>query len=151
MTSERCYRVSELAHRCAVNPRTVDYYTVLGLLNPVERSKGGHRFYDEEAVYRLQAIKALQAQGLPLEAIRQRLDELGSNADLLARIEHLQAELLRLEGEVAELGPQLASVARQDVPRRAALQAQIASAATSALTLSQELMELLNRDGFGLF
>ena len=139
------YRVSELAHLCEVNPRTIDYYTTAGLLVPALRSPGGHRFYDEEAVHRLRAIKTLQAQGLSLEEIGARLDKAGADVDLLPRVEHLREELRRLEGEVAALTPQLATTPRADDRTRRAIQASIAGAATYAMTLAHELMELLNR------
>jgi MerR family transcriptional regulator, copper efflux regulator len=151
MADKRRYRVSELARLCDVNPRTVDYYTVSGLLTPVARSGGGHRYYGEEAARRLRAIKALQAQGLPLEAIKGRLAAPTGEADLLPRIEFLRAELRRLEGEVAELAPHLAARAGEDSRLRGALQASITGAAAYALTLAQELMELLNRGGLGPF
>ena len=67
------FRVGELARLCGVNPRTVDFYTNAGLLSPVERSTGGHRFYDAESVHRMRLIKALRAQGLHLDAIHERL------------------------------------------------------------------------------
>ena len=65
---EQRYRVGELAHLCGVNRRTIDFYTHAGLLLPVERSPGGHRFYGAGAVHRLRLIKALQAEGLSLAA-----------------------------------------------------------------------------------
>lgn len=138
------YRVSELAHLCGVNPRTIDYYTTQGLLAPIMRSRGGHRFYDDGAVRRLRSIKALQAQGLSLETIRGRLDS-GQEDDLLPRVEQLREELRRLEGQVATLTPQIAATASADEGRRLALQASLATAATYALTLAQELTALLNR------
>lgn len=144
MADERCYRVGELAHLCEVNPRTIDYYTTEGLLVPASRSRGGHRFYAESAVQRLRVIKTLQAQGLSLEAIKARLTTAENDADLLPRVEHLRAELRRLEDEVATLTPQLASAAPQDLRSRIALQSAVAAAATYALTLAQELMTLLN-------
>ena len=143
------YRVGELAHRCDVSPRTIDYYTNAGLLTPVARSRGGHRFYDGDAVRQLVAIKTLQAQGLSLDAIRARLAEAGPDGELLPRVEQLREELRRLEGEVAALTPQLAAPPRVDGPARVALQASIAGAASYALTLAQELMELLNRGLLG--
>lgn len=150
MVDKRRYRVGELAHLCEVNPRTIDYYTTEGLLTPVTRSSGGHRFYGPEAVGRLRAIKTLQAQGLSLEAIRARLATAGADIDLLPRVEHLREELRRLEGEVADLTPQLAATPRADDRARRALQASIAGAASYALTLAQELMELLNRGLLGV-
>lgn len=150
MPSEPRYRVSELAHLCEVNPRTIDYYTTAGLLVPASRSPGGHRFYDEDAVRRLRTIKTLQAQGLSLEAIGARLTGAGADVDLLPRVEHLREELRRLEGEVAALTPQLAATPRTDPRTRLALQASITGAATYAMTLAHELMELLNRGLFGV-
>jgi MerR family transcriptional regulator, copper efflux regulator len=147
MGSER-YRVGELAQLCGVNPRTIDFYTNFGLLPPVERSVGGHRFYDAEAIRRLRLIKALRAQGLHLDAIRERLAAVGGTGDGLARIEQLQAALHRLEGEVAELTPQLAMVNAKD---RGVLRAALMTATSFALALSQELMELLGQIGTGLF
>lgn len=149
MVDERCYRVGELAHLCEVNPRTIDYYTTAGLLVPVSRSRGGHRFYAESDVQRLRVIKMFQAQGLSLEAIRERLATIGNDADLLPRVEHLRAELHRLEDEVATLTPQLASAAPPDASSRIAMQTAVAAAATYALTLAQELMTLLNKGLLG--
>jgi MerR family copper efflux transcriptional regulator len=149
MTDERQYRVGELAHLCEVNPRTIDYYTTEGLLIPASRSQGGHRFYAESAVQRLRVIKTLQAQGLSLEAIKERLAMPGIEVDLLPRVEHLRSELRRLEDEVSTLTPQLASTNQKDERSRIALQASVAAAATYALTLAQELMNLLNRGLLG--
>jgi len=149
MTEERQYRVGELAHLCEVNPRTIDYYTTEGLLVPASRSRGGHRFYAESAVQRLRVVKTLQAQGLSLEAIKDRLATPGIEVDLLPRVEHLRSELRRLEDEVSTLTPQLASATQKDERSRVALQASVAAAATYALTLAQELMNLLNRGLLG--
>lgn len=143
------YRVRELARLCGVNPRTIDYYTTSGLLTPVARSKGGHRFYDDDAVRRLRLIKSLQAQGMSLEAIRERLAAARDESELLARFAALQAELQRLEAEVAELAPQVSKTATQpphNNPGQArALQIAVAGATTYALALAQELVDLLNQ------
>ena len=143
------FRVSELARLCGVNPRTVDFYTNAGLLVPVERSPGGHRLYDDAAVARLRAIKGLRVQGLHLDAIRVRLDAAGGEADILPRVEQLRAELRRIEGEVAELAPRLAAAPPADERARGALQASLTGAASYALTLAQELMDLLSRTPLG--
>lgn len=149
MEHPKRYRVGELAHLCDVNPRTIDYYTTAGLLIPIARSQGGHRFYDEDSVRRLRSIKTLQSQGLSLEVIRQRLEKSGDEAELLPRVEHLREELRRLEDELTALTPQLATAPRGDERMRIALQASVAASATYALTLAQELMNLLNRGLLG--
>jgi len=145
MQHTRRYRVGELAHLCDVNPRTIDYYTTAGLLMPIARSQGGHRFYDEDSVRRLRSIKTLQSQGLSLEIIRQRLAESGDEAELLPRVEHLREELRRLESEISALTPQLARVPQGDERMRVALQSSIAASATYALTLAHDLLNVLNR------
>ena len=101
-----------------------------------------------EAIRRVRLIKALRAQGLHLDAIRERLATMGGTGDGLARIEQLQVALHRLEGEVAELTPQLATVDAKD---RRVVQSALMAAASFALGLSQELMELLGEIGTGLF
>src|SRR5437660_1319197 len=104
------YRVGELARLCGVSPRTIDFYTNLGLLEPAARSEGGHRFYGAEAPRRVRAIKALQADGLSLEAARSVLESGAHAVDALPRVEHLRQELRRMEREVAELRPRLAAL-----------------------------------------
>ena len=71
------YRVGELARLSGVSPRTIDFYTNRGLLEPAARSEGGHRFYGAEAPRQVRAIKALQASGLSLEAARDLAGLLG--------------------------------------------------------------------------
>jgi len=63
--------------------------------------------------------------------------------------EHLREELRRLEDELTALTPQLATAPRGDERMRIALQASVAASATYALTLAQELMNLLNRGLLG--
>lgn len=143
------YRVSELARICGVNPRTIDYYTTNGLITPVERSSGGHRFYGEDSAQRIGAIKFLQSQGFTLESIREKLNCPDASADLLPRVENLCTELKRLEEEVEQLGVHLALPDDADNHLRKALQLSVAGAATYALALAQELMTLMNQSGMG--
>jgi DNA-binding transcriptional MerR regulator len=142
---EQRYRVGELARLAGVNPRTVDYYTTAGLLPPAARSSGGHRYYDGQALGRLRLIKALRAQGLSLVAIRQRL-EAPALGPALPRLAELEGELRRLDGEVAELAPQLAAGGME----RMALYAALAAAARVALELAQNLTDLLGQLGTGV-
>ena len=146
MGLERHYRVGELAHLCEVNPRTVDYYTSVGLLLPIARSRGGHRLYGEDAAWRLRAIRGLQAQGCSLGEIRERLATI-PDGELLPRIEQLCKELRQIEAEVAALAPQLAQA---DARTHGALRSSLAGAAGYAMTVAQELTNLLNRDLLGV-
>jgi DNA-binding transcriptional MerR regulator len=139
---EQRYRVGELAHLCGVNRRTIDFYTHAGLLLPVERSPGGHRFYGAGAVHRLRLIKALQAEGLSLAAVRARLADAGAEMDITASVAQLEGELRRMEGELMALRPRLASA---DAAQVKMLQVALVTAAAYALSLSHELTELLGQ------
>ncbi|MBC7881021.1 MAG: MerR family transcriptional regulator [Anaerolineae bacterium] len=68
------YRIGELAHITAVNPRTIDFYTREGLLEPLDRSGNNqHRYYPTSALDRLLLIKELRSRNLGLNQIRAQL------------------------------------------------------------------------------
>ena len=137
------YRVSELARLCGVNPRTIDFYTSQELLEPVERSEGGHRFYGTDAPQRVRAIKALQAEGLSLHEVRAHLASPNAAAEVLAHAEKLREELLRIEREMAVLGQEVASLPQASKARSAAEHAMQASM-LCALGLAQKMASLLS-------
>lgn len=137
------YRVSELARLSGVGPRTIDYYTNQGLLEPVGRSDGGHRFYGAEAPQRVRAIKAWQAAGLPLQQIRERLAAPEAAVEVLTHAEQVREELERIEREVVELGQQVASLPPSSDARAAAERAMQASM-LCALALAQKVASLLS-------
>lgn len=63
------YTTGELARRCGVSVRTVQYYDGRGVLVPSEVSQGGRRLYDEEDVRRLSVITFLRELGFSLNQI----------------------------------------------------------------------------------
>ncbi|MBE3575049.1 MAG: MerR family transcriptional regulator [Firmicutes bacterium] len=96
------YRIGELSRLAGVSPRTIDYYTRLGLLVPVRRTSGSHRLYDDEALHRLGTIRTLQRQKMTLEEIRAQVCIEQETADwsgfkeLSARLDQLNRELTAL-------------------------------------------------------
>lgn len=68
-------RIGELAAQAGVSPRTVDYYTGLGLLTPNGRSGGNFRLYHPTNVQRIRTIRRLEAHGLRLEEITHLLND----------------------------------------------------------------------------
>lgn len=74
--------LSELANRAGVSPRTIRYYIQEGLL-PSPETKGPGAHYGQEHVDRLQIIKRLQQQYLPLVEIRRLLKEAGDDLSAL--------------------------------------------------------------------
>jgi DNA-binding transcriptional MerR regulator len=145
---ERTYRISELAVLCGVSPRTIDYYTQRGLLEPSAWSAGHQRRYDERAVRRLHLIKELQAERLTLREITDRLaaaeGEPDSAAALTARIRALEEELDRLNHELAEVARQLDRAASPDDRRAVAQVAGLALAKSLALA---QWLAAVARDG----
>jgi len=70
---EKLYTVGELAKRCGVTVRTLQYYDTEGLLSPMEYSEGGRRLYGREDIIRLHQILFLKSFGFSLEKIRDRM------------------------------------------------------------------------------
>ncbi|MBM7503705.1 MerR family transcriptional regulator [Agromyces aurantiacus] len=84
-------RAGKVAQRVGVNLQTLRYYERRGLLPEPDRSLGGHRLYDEEAVTLLRIIKAAQALGFTLDEISALID-VGSHAHRRRRGLHEIAE-----------------------------------------------------------
>ncbi len=73
MADEARYGIEELAALGGVTRRTVRYYVQQELL-PAPLGVGRGRHYGPEHLARLQAVKALQEQGLSLDEVRQGLE-----------------------------------------------------------------------------
>ena len=78
------YSLADLGRVAGVTPRTVRYYIAQGLL-PGANDSGKAGWYDDRHLARLQLIRELQRQHLPLAEIRAQLAGLGEDqvADLL--------------------------------------------------------------------
>ena len=68
------YKVSELADKAGVTKRTIHYYISKGLLLPPQGS-GVNSIYNDEHLERIQLIKKLQAEYMPLNKIREYIME----------------------------------------------------------------------------
>jgi MerR family copper efflux transcriptional regulator len=64
-------RVGDLAKLTGKTVRALHLYEELGLLHPVERSKGGYRLYAPEAVERVAWIGKLQTMGFSLAEVQE--------------------------------------------------------------------------------
>nr|WSW47254.1 MerR family transcriptional regulator [Streptomyces sp. NBC_01001] len=67
-------RSGQVAEAAGVNIQTLRYYERRGLLAEPERSNGGHRLYDEDAVTALRVIKAAQRLGFTLDEVAELLE-----------------------------------------------------------------------------
>lgn len=83
--------------------RTIRYYTTLGLIDRPAQMRGRTALYSERHLLQLVAIKRLQAKGLSLTEIQQRL--LGQTNTALRRLAQLPAHRSQAErAETAEDG-----------------------------------------------
>lgn len=70
----RSYTIGEFARLLGVSPRTIDFYTRQGLLNPEQPARGhGYRHYTEGDRARVALIKQLKARKFSLQEIRRVL------------------------------------------------------------------------------
>jgi DNA-binding transcriptional MerR regulator len=69
-SGRRTLRVGDLAKLTGKTVRALHLYEELALLEPLERSKGGFRLYDADAVVRVRFISKLQDLGFSLHDIR---------------------------------------------------------------------------------
>lgn len=93
----RTLRVGELAKTSGKTVRALHLYEELGLLVPIERSKGGYRLYDADAVTRVRWIGKLQEMGFSLGEIQtmaRQWEQSGSAPSAMAKVEDLLREKL---------------------------------------------------------
>ncbi|HEY6074479.1 MAG TPA: MerR family transcriptional regulator, partial [Anaerolineales bacterium] len=64
------FTVKQLSNLAGVTPRTLHHYDAIGLLKPSRVGENGYRYYEQEAVLRLQQILFYRELGLPLEDIK---------------------------------------------------------------------------------
>jgi len=98
------WSIQEVAKLAGTTSRALRHYDAIGLLKPNRVASNGYRYYDGEALTRLQRILLLRDLGLALPAIAEALDAQPDDSSALER--HLQ--WLRLERE--RIGRQVASV-----------------------------------------
>lgn len=91
----REYTVKQLARLAGVSIRTLHHYDQIRLLRPKTRTAGGYRVYGEAELLRLQQILFYRELGVPLEEIRDILDDPAFDpvAALHAHRERLQARV----------------------------------------------------------
>lgn len=98
--------IGEVARASGTTSRTLRHYEQVGVLTPSWVGNGGVRFYDDDALVRLQEALVLRRLGLPLAGVREVLD---GEHDRLAALER---HLLGLRTEQQRLARMTASVER---------------------------------------
>jgi DNA-binding transcriptional MerR regulator len=104
------YRIGQLSKLSNVSPRTIDYYTKLGLIRPEKRSASNYRYYSDETLRRLKRIEMLKREKYSLEEIKIHLDQcekVSRDEQVTDKLTALQLHLKQLEKEVREIGPMI--------------------------------------------
>lgn len=63
--------IGEAAKKAGISRQSLQYYLMVGLLEPTEITATGRRLFGEKAIERVKLIKKLNDSGYPLRAIRE--------------------------------------------------------------------------------
>ena len=59
------------AKKAGISRQSLQYYIMVGLLEPTETTPTGRRFFNKKSVERIKLIRKLNQSGYPLRAIRE--------------------------------------------------------------------------------
>lgn len=110
------YRIGELSKLAGVSPRTIDFYTSMGLIEPETRSAKNYRLYSDETLLRLKRIVQMKKDKYSLEEIKSSITtwrKVSSEEQVSSKLTDLQLHLEQLQREVKELEPVLSSLKPQ--------------------------------------
>jgi len=63
--------IGAAAKKAGISRQSLQYYLMVGLLEPTEVTPAGRRMFDDTSVKRIKLIKKLSDSGYPLRAIRE--------------------------------------------------------------------------------
>ena len=63
--------IGAAAKKAGISRQSLQYYLMVGLLEPTETTATGRRLFDEKCIERIRLIKQLNDSGYPLRAIRE--------------------------------------------------------------------------------
>lgn len=64
-------QIGETAEKAGVSKQSLQYYLMVGLLEPTRITPSGRRMFNAAAVERIRLIQKLNKSGYPLRAIRE--------------------------------------------------------------------------------
>jgi DNA-binding transcriptional MerR regulator len=76
--------IGQLARRTGLPVRTIRYWSDVGAVPPVGRTRGGYRLYDAGSAARLELVRTLRELGLGLEDVRRVLAKETTVAEMAA-------------------------------------------------------------------
>lgn len=64
-------QIGSAAKSAGISRQSLQYYLMIGLIEPTETTSTGRRMFDQKAIERIKLIKNLNESGYPLRAIRE--------------------------------------------------------------------------------
>jgi len=71
MADKELMTIGTAAKKAGVSRQSLQYYLMVGLLEPAEVTPTGRRLFDEKSIERIRLINRLNRSGYPLRAIRE--------------------------------------------------------------------------------
>ncbi len=116
------WSIQDIARAAGTTSRTLRHYGQLGLLTPSRTASNGYRYYDQDALVRLQRILLLRELGLSLPAIAEVLSgQQGTTSALATHLRLLEAERERIGRQIASVRTTLRKIKNEEqiVPQEA--------------------------------
>ncbi|WP_104181489.1 MerR family transcriptional regulator [Arthrobacter sp. B0490] len=113
------YPISAVARLAGTTSRTLRHYGDIGLLPPSRVGTNGYRYYDPDALVRLQRILLLRSLGMPLPAIGEVLDDPRAEAPasaLRVHLDFLRGEQQRLDRQITAVLTTVEALERGEEP-----------------------------------
>ncbi|MBO8171273.1 MAG: MerR family transcriptional regulator [Bacillaceae bacterium] len=135
------YKIGELALKADVSTRTIDYYTNLGLIQPVQRSSGNYRLYSEDCLVTLKMIERLKKEKYSLREIKEKLASVKDipDDDVLHKLEAICNNMEKVEQDLKDLEPILKQIHHNKELKKA-----VQEMATRGVSMAQVILTLLN-------
>ena len=71
MSEKKLFAIGPAAKEAGISRQSLQYYLMVGLLEPSEITETGRRMFDQKTIERIKLIKKLNDSGYPLRAIRE--------------------------------------------------------------------------------
>lgn len=103
-SQDTLFKIGEIAQQTGLAVATIRYYESLGLIEPKHRSESNYRYYNTDAIERLQFIKKAQSLQFSLSEIQQILNvrQQGDPVCLMVR-DLLDGKIAQLETQIAQM------------------------------------------------
>ena len=107
------WSIQDIAREAGTTSRTLRYYGEIGLLPASRVGSNGYRYYDRDALIRLQRILLLRELGLGLSAIAEVLDDQQEASPALrTHLELLEQEKHRIQRQITSVRTTLHKIER---------------------------------------